>query len=314
MRTETAMDSPGRQLEIRAMAVRRARETLKLSDAEQRVSLEREKLLLDAATRAEAGEPVRVQSPRSQRAATLTAGSDVPANADDASAEPAAALRPTVVGYFSRFGEPTEINNVLEGHFIEVVRRGAFETSFTRERAQIKSQFNHGHDPRIGTMPLGVLDVLREDRIGAWYELILSRTSVADDIAALATDGLLGSSFRFSIRGDEGERWSVRADGMPQREVRDVILYELGPVVTPAYQGTGVTLQYRDLTARPARLTRDDIERGRAEVKAMVRANEAREVAEYARQAEGSLAVAEQRQARTARRIREERAARNTGR
>jgi hypothetical protein len=68
--------------------------------------------------------------------------------------------------------------------------------------------------------------------------------------------------------------------------------YELGPVVSPAYQGTGVTLQYRDMSARAARLTRYDIARAQADLKRRIRAAERFEVRDAVRQAEESLSVA----------------------
>jgi hypothetical protein len=49
------------------------------------------------------------------------------------------------------------------------------------------------------------------------------------------------------------------------------------------------------MSARAPRLTREDIARGRADVKAMVRAGERREVSEAVREAEESWALAERR-------------------
>jgi hypothetical protein len=157
-------------------------------------------------------------------------------------------------------------------------------------------------------MPLGVLETLREDRVGGFYELVLSKTSVADDIAALAADGLLGSSFRFSICGDAGEKWPLRSDGMPIRQVLDTYLYELGPVVSAAHAGTNVSLQYRDVSARAPRLTREDLARAHADVKRMLRSAQRFEVRETVRAAEESRAVAERQS--VIRRIERERDAR----
>src|SRR4051794_17055389 len=73
MAANTKDSSPARQLEIRALAIRRARETLKLSPTEQRLSLERERALLDAAVRAgnEGGKAAFIEPLGSERAATV---------------------------------------------------------------------------------------------------------------------------------------------------------------------------------------------------------------------------------------------------
>ena len=53
--------------------------------------------------------------------------------------------------------------------------------------------------------------------------------------------GLYGSSFRFQVTADDWDRHAGRSghnpEGLPERTVRSVTLYELGPVTFPAYAG-----------------------------------------------------------------------------
>jgi Escherichia/Staphylococcus phage prohead protease len=222
------------EFRIRAYALQLGREHQRLVGRERLESLQREQAFLEAAVRAEMGEPIDLDVPNSVRSATPTSRASSTSKSTPSKGR-------FLEAYASVFDEPTIINNAIEGYFREVIRRGAFARTIAEDRGSIKSQFNHGHDQRIGSMPIGPIIELAELERGLWYEVKLSATSIADDVAALAADGLLGSSFRFAIR-DGGETWSME-DDLPLREVTDVVLYELGPVVNPAYNGTNVTLR-----------------------------------------------------------------------
>src|SRR6266496_817556 len=88
---------------------------------------------------------------------------------DDASGSP------VMNGHFAVFDEWTEIDSVWEGNFMERIAPGAFKKTFRENRDRIRALFQHGQDPQIGDKPLGPVQTLREDEVGAFYEVPLLR-------------------------------------------------------------------------------------------------------------------------------------------
>lgn len=143
----------------------------------------------------------------------------------------------TLYGYAAVFNEDTTIDS-WEGRFVERISPGAFRKTLRERRDQVKVLFNHGMDPQIGDKPLGRASVMEEDATGLRVEVPLSRTSYNDDLIALLADGALdGMSFRMSVVRDE---WTQPDDDqtLPVRTIKEVRLYEFGPVTFPAYSAT----------------------------------------------------------------------------
>jgi HK97 family phage prohead protease len=149
--------------------------------------------------------------------------------------------RPTLFGHFAVFDQWAEIDSAFEGHFMERIAPGAFAKSFAENRSRIRVLFEHGQDPQIGNKPLGPIADLREDKVGAYYEVPLSDTSYNRDITQLLRDGLLGASFRFSVIKEDFKRNTSASpynpEALPERTVQEVDLAEFGPVTFPAYAG-----------------------------------------------------------------------------
>ncbi|KXF51062.1 hypothetical protein AXA44_15450 [Rhodococcus sp. SC4] len=182
----------------------------------------------------------------------------------------------TLTGYAATFGQQTRITNGYEGDFVEEIARGAFQKTVAESGPRIVLQFNHGHDPRVGACPIGKIQELREDASGLFVKARLFSNDAVDPVReAIAEQAITGMSFRFRPVRDEwfdnsGRR--LRGHQIPdllyrpgdrgplRRIVREVQLYELGPVVSPAYQGTsvgvrsGVVLLSRDTAERRLRL------------------------------------------------------------
>lgn len=147
---------------------------------------------------------------------------------------------PVMVGHFARFNEWTKIDSAYEGRFLERIAPGAFAKTLKENRSAVKVLFNHGNDPTLGDTVLGIPDVLAEDEIGARYEVPLF-----DGVPPLLLSGLrsgaYGASFRFRVIPgkdewvDTPERSATNPDGLPERTVREVQLFEFGPVTFPAY-------------------------------------------------------------------------------
>jgi HK97 family phage prohead protease len=167
----------------------------------------------------------------------------------------------TLFGHFARFNEWTEIDSIWEGRFLERVAPGAFARTLTRDRDSIKVLFQHGKDPQVGSKPLGVPAVLREDEQGAAYEVPLLDTSYNRELVPGLRAGVYGASFRFSIQRElfvqKPERSSYNPDGLPERTIQEANLFEFGPVSFPAYQGA--TAGVRSLTDWYLNFTAQDI-------------------------------------------------------
>lgn len=157
----------------------------------------------------------------------------------------------TMFGHFAVFDVWTEIDSYWEGRFLERLVKGAFTRTFNNNRMQMRVAFDHGYDWQIGDKPLGPIDELREDDEGAYYEVPLLDTDYNRDFVLPAlqgklmngeqrgSEGLLGASFRFRVMHDEWVEEPGKSehnpDGLPERTIREVRLYEFGPVVYPAY-------------------------------------------------------------------------------
>lgn len=147
----------------------------------------------------------------------------------------------TLEGYAAVFDSPTEINN-YEGNFTEQIAPGAFKKTLRDGRPVL--QFDHGKHPMIGSLPIGKIEQLREDSRGLH---VRARLHAGDFYApvreAIASGAIDGMSFRFSVVKDNWTAATART--LPMRNIQEVKLFELGPVVFPAYAAT--TVGVRDL-------------------------------------------------------------------
>lgn len=150
----------------------------------------------------------------------------------------------TLEGYGAVFNTPTRIDS-WEGTFDEIIAPGAFAKSI-RDRKPVM-QFDHGHDVATGSVPIGVINDLREDETGLFVSARLHDNPRVEPIRqAIASGAIDGMSFRFQVMREE---WDETGD-LPVRTIREVKLFEVGPVVFPAYEATsvGVRSLLADLT------------------------------------------------------------------
>lgn len=159
----------------------------------------------------------------------------------------------TLTGYAAVFNQATEIKS-WEGNFSETIARGAFRKTIA-ERMPVL-QFDHGHDARTGSVPIGKFEELTEDRKGLRVSARLFENPVVEPIRQAIEGGAIsGMSFRFEVTRDEwrdkeGKRikptelgellWQPGERGPLARTIREVKLFEAGPVVFPAYPQTSV--------------------------------------------------------------------------
>lgn len=173
------------------------------------------------------------------------------------------AATPTLFGHFTPFGQWSEINSIWEGNFMERTVKGAFAKTIKENRGSIKVLYDHGHDPQLGNKPLGPLDELREEDFGPYYEVPLIDTDYNRGFVIPALEaGLLGASYRFGVLREEWVDEPAPSDhnpkGLPERTIKEVRLFELGPVTFPAFEGAtakvrSLTDHYHDLRTSPGR-------------------------------------------------------------
>lgn len=140
----------------------------------------------------------------------------------------------TLEGYAAVFDSPTRIDS-WEGMFDEIIVRGAFAKTI-KERTPVL-QFDHGRDVATGSVPIGSIEKLSEDQQGLFVSARLHDNDRVEPIRqAIASGAIDGMSFRFRVLREE---WDETGD-VPVRTIREVELFELGPVVFPAYDATSV--------------------------------------------------------------------------
>lgn len=159
----------------------------------------------------------------------------------------------TLEGYAAVFDQPTIIESYA-GSFEETIKRGAFRKTLQERRPVL--QFDHGNDKRTGTIPIGAIKDLREDSEGLFVRARLFDNDLVEPIRQAIEGGAIrGMSFKFRV---VSERWIDRDGkriptdkvedlirdpgdrGPIRREITEVELFELGPVVFPAYEQTSV--------------------------------------------------------------------------
>lgn len=158
----------------------------------------------------------------------------------------------TLEGHAAVFNDPTVIDS-WEGRFTEEIAPGSFKKTF-RERTPIM-QFDHGHHPLLGSIPIAAVKQAREDDLGAFVSARLHDNWLVQPVRDAISEGSInGMSFRFSVvkeewRDEEGKL--IRDDDSllallwsdsdaPYRTLRELRVPELGPVVFPAYDNTDV--------------------------------------------------------------------------
>ncbi len=183
----------------------------------------------------------------------IRSGTALPFRADDGGTDtdPAATTEEGTIGRmfvrFSPFNTPYEINSFWEGRFIERTKPGAFRKTIAESKRSdgtfsTKVLFNHGGDMNIGDKPLGVPDRMSEINVDGYHgpelEADMLDTSYNRDLKPGLMRGAFGSSFMFEVIREswdnEPEANEENPEGLPERTIDEVRLFEAGPVTWPA--------------------------------------------------------------------------------
>jgi HK97 family phage prohead protease len=146
---------------------------------------------------------------------------------------------PVMHGHFAVFDSWTEINDIFEGQFLERIAPGAFRKTFRERGDRIRVLFQHGQDDQVGSKPLGPIQELREDNLGAYYEVKLLDTSYARDLLPGLEAGLYGASFAFTTIKEEvlmrPKKTAANPAALTEVTLTELKVHEFGPVTFPAY-------------------------------------------------------------------------------
>ena len=147
---------------------------------------------------------------------------------------------PTIAGYTAVYDQETRIGSAKAG-FREVIRRGFF-TRAINERHDVRALFNHNSDNILARSKNGTLK-MREDSRGLFVEFEPADTQAGrDTVTSIRRGDVDGMSFAFTTKT---VRWT-EDDEDPANDLRELLeieqLYDVGPVVYPAYEQTTADL------------------------------------------------------------------------
>jgi HK97 family phage prohead protease len=135
------------------------------------------------------------------------------------------------------------------GGFKEEILPGAFDKVLSRQRGRqdVVALFNHDSNIVLGRTSSGTLE-LSSDSKGLRY-VVTPPVSRADVLELIARKDVAGSSFAFTVSKD-GEGFRQGEDGKAVRQIREVSgLYDVGPVLVPAYPSTSASVAMRSYEA-----------------------------------------------------------------
>ena len=153
----------------------------------------------------------------------------------------------TIVGIAVPFDRPTAIS---EGsyRYEETFVRGAFARTISERGPKgVKAMVMHQRQ----TLPIGRAEVLREDPVGLYAELRVSKTEQGDEILELVKDGAL-DALSIGFQPDQ-DRWDARHSKVDRLSVK---LREISVVDFPAYEGAVISAVRNDLPTIPHEVAR----------------------------------------------------------
>jgi len=133
------------------------------------------------------------------------------------------------------------------GGFREEIMPGAFDRFLGRAKPDVVALYNHDSNIVLGRTTSGTLELSSDDK-GLRY--VVTPPASRDDIMELiARRDVRGSSFAFTV-DKAGESFRTAENGKAIRQIKEVKgLYDVGPVLTPAYPASSATVAMRSYEA-----------------------------------------------------------------
>jgi len=136
------------------------------------------------------------------------------------------------------------MRSVNLGNFTEEIRPGAFSRAIENGAMPV-ALFNHDPNIVLGSLRAGTLRLMQTDE-GLAYEIDPPETR-ADTVELIKRGDVFGSSFSFTV-GKNGDEWTTDENGQSLRYINEVSgLFDVGPVLQPAYESTFVSVAQRSL-------------------------------------------------------------------
>lgn len=150
-----------------------------------------------------------------------------------------------ITGYAAMYNSET----VIAGLWREQIAPGAFASALAGDD-DVRALFNHDPNILLGRTKSGTL-TLSEDKKGLKYDVVLPNTRAAQDIFEQIKRGDIdGSSFGFRIEDETWDDAPTKEGKLPLVTIRKVELFDVSPVVFPAYPQTSVTARTRGEAAQ----------------------------------------------------------------
>lgn len=152
--------------------------------------------------------------------------------------------RLTVSGIVNRLGSVSEIlTNPHTGRkFRETIEQGVFTRAIQKaQRVDFLSM--HDKNQILSSTDNNSLE-LRETPQGLQMDASISGTSWGRDTYQLITDGIIkGMSFGMKVLKQD---WSMGQDGIPLRTIKDIDIFEVSAVRSPAYKSSSIEARDTD--------------------------------------------------------------------
>lgn len=162
-------------------------------------------------------------------------------------------------GYAAVYYDGTPATEFQIGKISERIMPGTFSRAM-KQGQDVVCLFNHNENFLLGRRSAKTLRLYEDDR-GLRYSVDTPNTSYGRDVVEMISRGdMKGSSFAFGVNGANGENWRSEGDTMI-REIRDVDLFDVSCVVSPAYSGTSLSLRSLQDWAEARNLTGDDLQK-----------------------------------------------------
>jgi len=141
------------------------------------------------------------------------------------------------------------------GGFKEEILPGAFDKILRKRSQDVVALFNHDSNIVLGRTSSGTLELSSDDK-GLRY-VVTPPVSRADVLELIQRRDVRGSSFAFTV-DKNGESFRTGDDGKAVRQIREVSgLYDVGPVLVPAYPQTSASVAMRSYEAWLAEQTQE---------------------------------------------------------
>ena len=161
--------------------------------------------------------------------------------------------RTSIVGYAAVYNRLS----LDLGGFKEEILPGAFDKILGRQRGRqdVVALFNHDSNIVLGRTSSGTLELSSDDK-GLRY-VVTPPVSRADVLELIQRRDVRGSSFAFTV-DKGGESFRTGDDGKAVRQIHEVSgLYDVGPVLVPAYPQTSASVAMRSYEAWLAEQTQE---------------------------------------------------------